>query len=63
MSVRRIFIIAVAFSILATPLSADAQRPGKVHRIGYLVLSPLAETPSPERAALLEGLRELGYVD
>jgi putative ABC transport system substrate-binding protein len=38
-----------------------APPPGKVARIGYLVLSPLLETPSPERAGFLRGMRELGY--
>jgi putative ABC transport system substrate-binding protein len=32
-------------------------------RIGYLVLSPLLETPSPERVGFLRGMRELGYVE
>jgi putative tryptophan/tyrosine transport system substrate-binding protein len=31
------------------------------HRIGYLLLPPLAEKPSAERQAFLSGLRELGY--
>jgi putative ABC transport system substrate-binding protein len=35
----------------------------KVPRIGYLLTVPLAETPSPERIAFLEGLRDLGYID
>jgi len=42
--------------------SAEAQRPDKLPRIGYLVLSPLADPPSAERAAFLDGLKELGYV-
>ena len=35
----------------------------KIPRIAYLVLAPLSEVPSPERAAFLDGLRELGWVD
>jgi ABC transporter substrate binding protein len=31
--------------------------------IGYLVLAPLSETPSPERTAFLAGLRELGWIE
>ena len=34
-----------------------------MRRIGYLLMAPLTEPPSPERAALLEGLRALGYVE
>src|SRR5215831_6463088 len=59
---RRAFITVVGGSILAATLAA-AQQTGKVPRIGYLVLAPLAETPSPERAAFLAGLRDLGWID
>lgn len=48
--------------LLVAPVAAEAQRPTKVPRIGYLIVSPLAEPPSVERVAFLEGLRELGYV-
>jgi len=49
-------------AVLSALPGAEAQRPDKVPRIGYLVLSPLADPPSAERAAFLDGLRELGYV-
>lgn len=55
---RRAFVAAA----LAAPLAARAQ-PAKTHRIGYLLLTPLTETPSPERAAFLAELRSLGYVE
>jgi putative tryptophan/tyrosine transport system substrate-binding protein len=42
---------------------AEAQQPPKIPRLGYLVLAPLSETPSPERAAFLAGLRELGWIE
>jgi hypothetical protein len=42
-----------------TPLlHAQAQPAGKVYRVGWLRLSPL-----PDHDALLEGLRDLGYVE
>lgn len=41
----------------------DAVGADKVPRIGYLVLSPLTDPPSPERAGFLQGLREHGYED
>ena len=64
MSLRRLGpVLAVGLGILAAPLAADAQRPAKVPRIGYLVLSPLADPPSAERRAFADGLRELGYVE
>jgi putative ABC transport system substrate-binding protein len=57
---RREFISAVGLSLLATPLAAEAQQAGKVHRIG--VLSPGA-SPLGLLEAFREGLRDLGYVD
>src|SRR4051812_22748475 len=34
----------------------------KPGRLGYLLLGPLADTPSPQRAAFIHRLRELGHV-
>ena len=56
-------ILAVVAAILAAQLASEAQQPAKVPRIGYLILSPLADPPSVERAGFLQGLRELGYVE
>src|SRR5262249_57779600 len=56
------FIIALALSVLAAPLAAEAQQPGKVARIGVLYPG----TPSAAerlQAMLLQGLRDLGYVE
>jgi putative ABC transport system substrate-binding protein len=55
---RFALMLAVAFTL--APIVAAAQT-GKVWRIGYLLLPPLAEKQSPERQAFLQGLRELGY--
>ena len=60
---RRAFIAVVSGNMLAVPLAAKAQQQAKLPRIGYLVLAPLNETPSPERAAFLAGLRELGWIE
>jgi len=59
---RALTLFALAFVLLGLLPAAEAQRPDKVPRIGYLVVSPLADPPSEERAAFLDGLRELGYV-
>src|SRR5262249_60709000 len=59
---RRAFLTVMGGSILAPSLAA-AQQTGKVPRLGYLVLAPLSDTPSPERAAFLAGLRDLGWID
>src|SRR5262249_38448029 len=60
---RRAFITVVGGSLLAAPLAAESQQPAKIPRLGYLVLAPLSEPPSPERAAFLSGLRELGWIE
>ncbi|MBT9613266.1 MAG: ABC transporter substrate-binding protein [Burkholderiales bacterium] len=56
-------LVIIVLAGLFAPLTPAAPLPGKVPRIGYLVLSPLISPPSPERAAFLDGLRELGYED
>ena len=53
---------ASAMAAVLMPVAARAQQPSKVPRIGYLSLLPFTEPPSPERAAFLAGLAELGYV-
>ena len=51
-------IVTLILSLLAVPLAAAAQPPGKVYRIGYLATNPpLAHVWD----ALLDGLRERGY--
>jgi putative ABC transport system substrate-binding protein len=65
---RRAVITVISGSILvvgwllATPLAGEAQKPDKVPRIGYLIVNPLANPPSAEHAAFIDGLRGLGYV-
>jgi len=58
---RRIGLAVVLTLSLLAPLAAEAQTM-KLARLGYLVLSPLVDPPSAERQALLDGLRDLGYV-
>jgi putative tryptophan/tyrosine transport system substrate-binding protein len=55
-------VVALVLGTLAWPLVSESQRPENVPRIGYLILSPLADPPSAERQAFLDGLRDLGYV-
>jgi len=57
---RRDAVLAL-LALGAVPLDVLAQE--KVRRIGYLVMAPLTERPSPERAAFLDGLRALGYAE
>jgi len=60
---RRAFITIVGGSILVAPVAAESQQPAKIPRLGYLVLPPLSEKPSAERAAFLAGLHELGWIE
>jgi putative ABC transport system substrate-binding protein len=55
---RRSFIGALA-GLLAAPLAAEAQQPGRMYRIGWLTPAKVDRPP----AAFLEALRALGYVE
>ncbi len=55
-------LVTLAFGLLGTPLPADAQPAGKVHRIGFLGNSTAALEANLV-GPLHEGLRELGYVE
>jgi putative ABC transport system substrate-binding protein len=60
---RRTFLAGTGAVILAAPLAAEAQQPGKVYRIGLLDYS----APDPARQAwwnaFRQQMRELGYVE
>ncbi len=57
-------VLLVTLGLLAAPLAAPAEQPGKVFRIGILGNVPLTD---PEGArlwgAFIQGLRDLGYVE
>jgi hypothetical protein len=55
--------VVLTVSLMLAPVAAEAEQPTKIRQVGYLVLAPLSETPSPERAAFLAGLRELGRIE
>jgi putative ABC transport system substrate-binding protein len=52
-------VVMLVLALLAEPLAATAQAPGKIPRIGYLALRPLVA----EDAAFTQGLRELGWIE
>jgi putative ABC transport system substrate-binding protein len=58
---RPTFVSGVTLSLLAAPLAAEGQRPGKIPHIGVLA-SRSPEAPGPSEG-LYQGLRELGYVE
>jgi hypothetical protein len=51
--------ILVAMMLLAVGVTAQAQQPVKIPRIGWLGADPQA----PTRETFLQGLRDLGYVE
>jgi putative tryptophan/tyrosine transport system substrate-binding protein len=53
---RRTFLPGTGAVLLAAPLAAEAQPAGKVYRVGLLDYAPFWEP-------LLQGLRDLGYVE
>jgi putative tryptophan/tyrosine transport system substrate-binding protein len=59
---RRRFLRAVSTTFLTVPLAAEAQKAGKVYRIGFILTAAEDETGFLFKA-LDEGLRELGYAE
>lgn len=57
---RRRFLLGTVAAIAAAQAAAQPAR--RTPRIGYLLLTPITDPPSPERQAFLDGMRELGYV-
>ena len=58
---RRDTVLAL-LALGAAPLAAEAQQAAKIARIGYLATNPAA-SPHLREAFLLQGLRDLGYVE
>src|SRR5919108_5788162 len=55
--------ILVTGMLLAVAVSAEAQQPTKIPRIGYISGTGTATNQGPYVEALREGLRELGHVE
>jgi ABC transporter substrate binding protein len=55
--------VTLTVSFMLGVFGAESQPARKIPRIGYLVIAPLADPPSAERRAFLEGLRDLGHVE
>ena len=53
------FAVVLILSQILAPLAAEAQQAGKVHRVGWLMPTPLPTTLDEFR----DGLRRLGYVE
>jgi putative ABC transport system substrate-binding protein len=60
---RRTFLALLPGSLLAAPLAAEAQQAGKIPRVGVLWHAGSADEEGSYYTGLLEGFRNLGYVD
>ncbi len=56
-------IVTFALGLLAGPLPAEAQKAGKVFRVGYLTSQIGSPATNSMYLAFRQGLRELGYVE
>jgi putative ABC transport system substrate-binding protein len=52
-----------AVALLAAPLAAEAQQPGKVVRVGLLALGSLPAGSDVGEQAIVQGLKEHGYIE
>jgi len=59
---RKPFLLSICALLLALSLSAEAQQPKKIPRIGYLSASSASEA-STRTEAFRHGMRDLGYID
>jgi putative ABC transport system substrate-binding protein len=60
---RRTFLHGMAGGLLTAPLAAAAQQAGRVPRVGVLWHAGSADEEGSYYTGLLEGFRDLGYVD
>jgi len=64
---RRAFIGTLAGCLLAAPLAAEAQQGGKVYRVGFIFIFPVATIKSdptnPFNSASRAEMRDRGYVE
>jgi putative ABC transport system substrate-binding protein len=58
---RPLRVVLLVLSLFAMPHAAEAQKSGKVYRIG--VLDPAPAAPNVNLDAFRQGLRDLGYVE
>jgi putative ABC transport system substrate-binding protein len=56
-------VLLVTLALLVAPLTAEAQSPAKVPRIGWLSLGAPSSGPTLLSVASRQGLRELGWVE
>jgi len=57
---RKITVLTLCAMLFAVSFSAQAQKPAKIHRIGYLAAR---SNPEPRDEGFRQGLRDLGYIE
>jgi putative ABC transport system substrate-binding protein len=60
---RKITVLTLSALLFALGVSAHAQQPTKIPRVGYISGEGDPNNPGPRTAAFRQGLRELGYVE
>jgi putative tryptophan/tyrosine transport system substrate-binding protein len=60
---RWVPLLALAIAFEVAPLAAEAQKPGKIPRVGVIVPVEPESPTEPNVAAFRQGLRSLGYVE
>jgi len=60
---RRRFVGSIAVGLLGVPMSARAQQPAKIPRVGYVSGTGSATEQGPYVEAIRRGLRELGQIE
>jgi putative ABC transport system substrate-binding protein len=56
-------LLTLTLAVLAVPFASEAQRPRTIPRIAYLAFRPGPCTDTPTCEGVVQGLRELGYVE
>jgi putative ABC transport system substrate-binding protein len=60
---RKFFAVALCALLFALCVSAQAQQPKKVPRIGFVTATSDPQAPGPQLSGFRQGLRSLGYVE
>ncbi len=56
-------LVALSLHVLVAPLAADAQQPGKVFRIGFLIGGVRPSEAERQQSPIRKALREIGYIE
>jgi putative tryptophan/tyrosine transport system substrate-binding protein len=58
-----VMLLTLSALLLALSVSAQAQQPGKVYRVGYLYTGSTTTIPAQAHEAYRQGLRDLGWIE